>query len=59
MEKPRDESYLKEYQEEETRRFTDIDMAQCSVEEGWRSCRDVVKGATENTIGPGKKRHRA
>ena len=31
-------------------------MAQYSVEEGWRSWRDAVKG--ENTIGPRKKKHR-
>ena len=57
VEKLRGESYLKEYQEEVTR-FTGIDMAQCSVEEGWRSWRDAVKGAAEYTIGPRKKRHR-
>ena len=33
-------------------------MAQCAVEEGWRCWRDGVKGATENTIIPRKKRHR-
>ena len=58
VEKLRDESYLKECREEVTRRFTGIDMAQCSVEEGWRSWRDAVKGAAEYTIGPRKKRHR-
>ena len=58
VEKLRDESYLKEYREEVTRRFTGIDMAQGSVEESWRSWRDVVKGAAEYTIGPRKKRHR-
>ena len=41
-----------------TRRFTGIDMAQYFVEEGWRSWRDAVKGAAENTIGPRKKEHR-
>ena len=58
MEKLRDESFLKEYWEEVNRRFTGIDMAQCSVEEGWRSWRDAVKGVAEYTIGPRKKRHR-
>ena len=48
-----------EYQEEVSRKFTDIDMAQCSVEEGWRSWRDAIKGVAENTIGPRKKRQRA
>ena len=58
--KLRDESYLKEYREEVTRRFkfTGIDMAQCSVEEGWRSWRDAVKGAAETIIGPRQKRYR-
>ena len=58
VEKLRDESYLKEYREEVTRRFTGIDMAQGSVEEGWRSWRDAVKEAAEYNIGPRKKRHR-
>ena len=58
MEKLRDESYLKEYREDVNRRFTGIDMAQCSVEEGWRSWWDTVKGTAEYTIGPRKKRHR-
>ena len=58
MEKLRDESYLKEYWEEVTRRFPGIDMAQFSVEEGWRSWRDAVKDMTEKTIGPRKERHR-
>ena len=49
---------MKEYREEVTRRFTGIDMAQYSVEEGWRSWPDAVKGAAENTIGPRKKKHR-
>ena len=31
-------------------------MAQCSVEEGLRSCRDAVKGAAENIIGPTRDR---
>ena len=59
MEKLRDQSYLKEYREEVTRRFTGIDMAQCSVEEGWRSWRDAVKGAAEKPIGLRKKRYRS
>ena len=59
VKKLKDESYLKEYRKEVSRRFTDIDMTQCSVEEDWRSWRDVVKGVAENTIGPRKKRHRA
>lgn len=29
-------------------------MAQCFVEEGWRSWRDAVKGAAETTTGPRK-----
>ena len=58
VEKLRDESYLKEYREQVTRRFTGINMAQCSVEEGWRSWRDAVKGTGEYTIGPRKKRNR-
>ena len=56
--KLRDESYLKEHREELTRRFTGINISQCSVEEGWWSWWDAVKGAAENTIGPRKKRHR-
>ena len=58
VKKLRDESYLKEYWEEVTRRFTGIDMAQCSVEDCWKSWQDAVKGAVEYTIGPRKKRHR-
>ena len=38
--KLKDESYLKEYREEVTRMFTGIDMAQGSLEEGWRSWRE-------------------
>ena len=59
VENLKDESYLKEYWEEVSRRFTDIDMARCSMEEGGRSWLDAVEGAAENTIGPRKKRHRA
>ena len=54
------EGYHKEYREEVTRRLTDIDVGQFSVEDGWRSWPDEVKGtsAAENTIGPRRKKHR-
>lgn len=35
------------YQEEVTKRITDLDMEVCSVEEGWVSWRDVVMDAAE------------
>ena len=49
--KLREERYQVAYQEEVTKRITDLDMEVCSVEEGWASWRDAVMGASEAIVG--------
>ena len=56
VKKLREERYQVAYQEEATKRITDLDMEVCSVEEGWASWRDVVMGTSGAIVGRKRRR---